>query len=331
MVPGETDPSSPNMPNTLCSSESLSLLGTRQAEEQSDSVALALLARLPKRALAGFLLAGVVVGGVVGVAELVSRKNAADEAREAALRGPSLERCLDEPLAADTWPIYPELPEYERAEIPPSPQEADYETTDDYMKALDEHLKELDAGLIYKSPEQIAYEEAVAAYEEQTSPTDIRLELGPYGVKGQPTWLYDVRDRVEEATVIIQTPGSHGTGFAVQDEATSDTLLVTAAHVVGTDGIHELSVTKPDGSVSTITDGCFIYDDGNLESGRFADLENDSVVEADVAVLRLSDASGLEPLALSSHDPVRGDWVGLVNFQATIRISTTRVPIAGWL
>lgn len=257
------------------------------------------------------MAAGAVALAVFGV----SKAGDIVEAADIAFNGASIERCLDKPLAADDIPKYPTSPEYKPPNIPPVPDMSEYSSYEAYNKAIDDYFKSVDDALAYKSPEEIAHEKALASYNAQMSPPDIKLKRDVYGVEGQPVWLYDIQSKVEAATVIVETGDGHGTGFAVRDETSGDIFVVTAAHVVGTDGMKQISITKPDATEATVTGGCLIYDEGDMGNARFADFETDSVVEADVAVLRVNDATGLQPLTITGQTPKRGDWVGLVNHQ----------------
>lgn len=142
----------------------------------------------------------------------------------------------------------------------------------------------------------------------ETTKWDSYIELTPDpntgSVVGNPGPLApNVEKKVQGALVEIEDDNGRGSGFLVAPD-----IAVTAAHVP--DSING-TVTDSKGRVAHIKGGCYIHQD----KGKPANLQGETAVSLDIAVLRLDRKIGSSTLKIASAPAERGSWVTFVNAQ----------------
>jgi Trypsin-like peptidase domain len=124
-----------------------------------------------------------------------------------------------------------------------------------------------------------------------------------------------------QALVKIRTPDWNGTGFVVEAaDKPGVQRVITAAHVIGTATMQQLTLTTDDGRQTHPTDGCYIRETAGkaYPMKAFAPQsseKNNGTQDIDVAVLTLPKAITASPLRLATDDPAPGSTVHMVNYQ----------------
>jgi hypothetical protein len=238
------------------------------------------------------LLAGTIAAGVLTVSSCAGESS--DLAKQ-----PEIERCYDQPQPAPQSPGQ----NLKQPAVPPA-FNPNKETFDEYMQREDTWNKAEDA-----------YTKALEG------PSTLHERMNPLGAglgsypENDPIFSQEIHDSVSQSIVKLENKEWKGTGWITLDSKGQE-VVVTAAHVVGTAQLTGLKITTDSGETTTATGGCYIFDD----KGKLAKLtndENDTVKDADIAVLTLAKPLGGKVLKIFQGNVKRGDWEFFVNYQAT--------------
>jgi len=129
-----------------------------------------------------------------------------------------------------------------------------------------------------------------------------------------------VANQVAGEIVEITASDWKGTGVITTD-AYGRQVVITAAHVVGTESPGDLTITTQDGRQVHPTGGCYIYG----RNGNKMKLENPSageekknlpIPDSDLAVLGLASPLTSHPMPIADAEPAAGHVVDFVNYQS---------------
>jgi hypothetical protein len=140
----------------------------------------------------------------------------------------------------------------------------------------------------------------------------ISLPLTPDGkLRGDPTLSPAMSEALNDATVSI-THGGNRLGSGVLVNGPRGEVVLTTAHVVRGQSLHELAFTAVNGTVAPGDTGCYIDE---LLGGGQAEPGDTRPHVNDIAVIRLqSDLPGTKPMTVVSEQPERGTWATMQNY-----------------
>ncbi|HET9174171.1 MAG TPA: trypsin-like peptidase domain-containing protein [Candidatus Saccharimonadales bacterium] len=242
-----------------------------------------------------FLSSRTIIAGaaLIGSAAVMSSCTGTDSYPRVA----QLARCEATPQTPPTTPPQPNVPS--APPLPPNPSP--------------EQLEQIMAD---ENAQQAKFDQALAAWDNALVPPSMEVHVTDGFANGDPiTVPPDQVNATSSALVEITTKDWKGSGFVTRD-AFGQEVVVTAAHVVGTATMNQLTITTDDGLHVHPTGGCYIYD----EDGAFKPLSSPlsdraPLVATDVAVLTLPENISSQPLPLSDRRPEAGSWLNYVNYQ----------------
>lgn len=242
------------------------------------------------------IISGVAVGALGAGLQGCSAVDNAKAAHSLVHEDPSINRCYDTPQPDEYVPY--KVPPPPQPKLRPGETEHSYDQRLRKLFSHAEHLRKLHERNPYFLP-----------------PLDIKYQAG--SVEGDPGVSASTAAQVSKSVVDISTKQWYGTGFLAKDAA-GDEVVVTAAHVVRTAGLSQLTIKAQDGQKVHPTGGCYMYEN----RGRFLDIDQTNSTEAlsasntpniDIAVLTLPHRLSRYALKLSTQPVERGDWTLLVN------------------
>jgi hypothetical protein len=224
-----------------------------------------------------------------------------------------IERCLDGPIASPEAPTYPKPTYYGSP-----PEDASNQEFNDFLNK--QHKAD------------VAYRRALAAYEQGMDPKTLEIAVEDGYAEGDPVVPPDAADSAGKAAIVEIIANDdesteaerNGTGFVT--EIAGQQVIVTAANVVGTAALNQLTITTSDGRHTRPVEGCYAYDHNGKHETLPRNDDPTVLPDVDLAVLKTVKPLVKQPIKLSTKDPSAGQWVSFINYQADFGPANSKIP-----